>query len=364
MTEEEYLLAKKQIKIEWKQLILHGELQDYDIANTGRIRVHSTGVECKLSKAYGTYNRYEFAHIKLNDGKIMNTGIHRLVGIMFIPIPEKYIKKGLNVKELVIDHIDNIRSHNIVSNLQWLTQKENMHKLFNSDKYIHSLRMEKKDVKNICEDLCNNMTIYEISQKYNYTEDVIYDIRYGRTYKDISKKYEFPTRRTKESVVIDICELLSQGLTCAKIATILNVNKSIAEKILAGITWTEISKNYTFPNKKMTKNNKDTYDKIVKICEMLQDGKSPSKVAKELNISKSTVQHIANRETHQDISKDYVFNYNKCKISDETIEKTCELIADGKMILKDIAKETGVSYSFVKSIKAKKYRTDISCKYF
>ena len=51
------------------------------------------------------------------DGKVYYKKIHRLLAIAFIPNPEN---------KLEIDHIDRVRTNNNLSNLRWVTHKENM----------------------------------------------------------------------------------------------------------------------------------------------------------------------------------------------------------------------------------------------
>ena len=102
---------------------------------------------------------------------------------------------------------------------------------------------------------------------------------------------------------------------------------------------------------------------ILQICEMLSNGKSPSMVSKELDISKSFVQHIALRENYTELSKGFVFNYDKFKVSDETVHNICKDLVSGSYFMKDIATRNNVSITFVKDIKYRRSRTDISDNY-
>lgn len=366
MTEEEYLIAKNNIDEEWKQLVLNGEYQKYDISNTGRIRNHETHREYKLRKPFGTYDMYTPVTLTLNDGTTYQNYIHRLVGIMFIPIPKKYIKNNISIEDLDIDHIDNIRCHNIVSNLQWLTHKENMTKMFNTSSYINSLRPADKEIKDICQMLEDGYLIYEIAKKYNYSESLIYKIRYGMHSKKISKKFTFKplSDNFDENIYNKMKNMLLEGESKLKISIIFNTTVDVVEKIQNDVSFEEINNYRIHKDSRISENNKQSNELIIKICEMLQSGMSPKRVSDVLNIPKSTIQHIASRETHTDISSKYIFDYDRCKVPDYKIKKVCELIKENKMPLVEIAKKVGVSYSFAKSIKRKKHRTDISCNYF
>ena len=363
MTDEAYYEELSIIDVVWKQLILDGELLNYDISNTGKYRDHSTGKIYKLSTVQGMKNTYEFAYIRLNSGKMYRTGIHRLVAIMFIPIPKKYIDAGFGISSLVVDHIDNVKYHNIYTNLQWLTNQENQIKSVKDDsRYrVKSIATPKKIIKNICKDLENGMTIYDISQKYNCSEYLVYRIRYFHAHTDISRKYHFPTVLLSDDTVKIICEKISNGETVENIVNILGVKKSSVLNIKARRAWTRISENYVFPGDDF---NKDEYIQLIHdICKKLQQGVQPYIVARELGLKKSFVQHIASRETHVDISKKYIFTYSKCKVPDDIIHNICKDIESKKYYIKDISKRNNVSMFFVKCIKYRKHRTDISENY-
>lgn len=363
MTDEAYYEELSIIDVVWKQLILDGELLNYDISNTGKYRDHSTGKIYKLSTVQGMKNTYEFAYIRLNSGKMYRTGIHRLVAIMFVPVPKKYIEAGLHINSLVVDHIDNIKYHNIYTNLQWLTNQENQIKKVkaNSAYQVWSIATPKKIIKNICKDLENGMTIYDISQKYKCSEYLVYRVRYFQVYTDISKKYHFPTTTLSGDTVKMICEKLSKGETIESITNTLGVKKSSVINIKSRRAWTSISENYFFPGDDF---NKDEYIQLIhNICKKLQQGVQPYIIASEFGLSKSFVQHIASRETYTNISKDYIFTYSKYKVPDDIIHNICKDIESKKYYIKDISKRNNVSMFFVKCIKYRKHRTDISENY-
>lgn len=71
------------------------------------------------SKRFMTPQVDKMGYMRVNlhkDGKIHCRYIHRMVAQAYIPNPEG--KK-------TVDHIDSIKDHNYVSNLQWLTPGEN-----------------------------------------------------------------------------------------------------------------------------------------------------------------------------------------------------------------------------------------------
>lgn len=354
MTDKEFIEKLNNMEEIWKQLIYDGEYQNYDISNTGKIRNHKTCKEYKLSKITGMRNCYEFITITLNNGTTKNIGIHRLMAIMFIPIPEKYIKKGVNLRNLVVDHIDNIKYHNIIDNLQWLTQSENIKKRYVSDDFVNDILVTEETINDICADLSGGESIYEISKKYNVTESLVHDVRFKLRYTDISKDYKFPSRQISEDDARKICEQLSLGKSAKEVSDEFEYPYATVTHILVRNAWTHISKDYKFPNARTTD------DVVTQICELLQDRNSIKEVSKITGVSKRTIEHIRAGRTHTDISKNYVFEYNKFKLPDKTVHNICNDLASKKFMNKEIAERNNVSLTFVKDIKRRKSRTDIS----
>ena len=360
MTDEEFYKERAKMKEEWRQLKIDGVDLNYDVSNTGKIRKNDTKEILTLSKTEGMKNCYEFYCIKFPDGTKKNIAIHRLMAIMFLPIPKKYERKLMQSKKgkikLVVDHIDNVKYHNIISNLQWLTNRENIVKTFkNAD--TREFLVSEKTIEDICRDLGDGMTIYDASVKYGVSETLVHDIRYRLRYRWISEDYIFPKKQIVPERVVKICELLQEGKTAKEAAKLCDCKESTVTHILAGVSWKHISKNYKFPNKQLTE------DLVRYICEELQKGRKSKDIADELHITKFTVNKIKWGDTWKEISKDYNFNVSKFKCSDEVVRRICEDLSTKKFTRQQIADRNGVSLSFVKDIKCRKARTDISKDY-
>ena len=104
----------------------------YEVSNIGRVRslnYRNTGKE-KVLKNIECSNGYLMVNLTKN-GKQKQFKVHRLVAEAFIPNPEG---------KPCIDHINTIRNDNRVSNLRWVTQKENCNNELSKKKYSENHR--------------------------------------------------------------------------------------------------------------------------------------------------------------------------------------------------------------------------------
>jgi hypothetical protein len=87
--------------------------ENYEVSNLGNVRNVKTG---KILKPRVNCNGYK--QIGLHGIKSKTTPLHRLISLAFIDNPEN---------KPCIDHIDNNRTNNNISNLRWATLGENSH---------------------------------------------------------------------------------------------------------------------------------------------------------------------------------------------------------------------------------------------
>lgn len=111
----------------WKDVPSDNHLQ---ISNYGRARTHQKTYDHK-NMAFCTYrlitsddngHGYQFIKYK-NNHKNCRVYVHRQVAKLFIPNPHHYKQ---------VNHIDGNKRNNAVSNLEWVTAKQNVHHALNT----------------------------------------------------------------------------------------------------------------------------------------------------------------------------------------------------------------------------------------
>ena len=120
----------------------------YEICETGDVRNIKTG---RVLKQWINSNGYWCVEIRVNKQKRKYL-THRLLGEFFLT--------KRNVDDIEIDHINRVRTDNTLSNLRWVTNKENL-----ANRSFNKLKME--TIINIINDYESGLTIEEIFNKIN-----------------------------------------------------------------------------------------------------------------------------------------------------------------------------------------------------
>ena len=154
----------------WK--LFDSEFDDYMVSNMGRLKSLKFGNEriMKLSLTKKGYSR-----VCLNQNKhIKHLKIHRAVAIAFIENPDNKIE---------VNHIDGNKQNNHVSNLEWVTAKENMIHAFTTglkkpnislNEHHGMCKLSNENVLNIRNEYkSGNYTQYELAIKYNCSRPMI-----------------------------------------------------------------------------------------------------------------------------------------------------------------------------------------------
>lgn len=216
-------------------------------------------------------NRFLTIHKVFNDylGVSLNTinknivmPIHRLMMLCFYPIP--------NPENYQVNHKDGVKTHNVLSNLEWATRSENILHAYRTGLHhlgednVHSTISNDTAIK-ICELLQTGLyTNQQIANMVDTTCHIVDDIKKGHSWGHISKDYTFYQRPGKlftDDMINSICSYFennpkSDNLTVndycrdALMYCGFDANDSklvdSARKIYNHKYYTKISNNYNF----------------------------------------------------------------------------------------------------------------------
>ena len=220
-------------------IVLPNILPIYHISNFGRIYTTRTNIFKKPTMDSKGYLRLGLSI----GGKEFKFRIHRLVLMMFNPIPD--------CDKYQVNHKDGCRYNNCLYNLEWVTNLENMR---------HSI---------------------------NYLRD--------GNFISIETAYSIGKM------------LADNVLSFLKIAEIHNCPMYIVSNISKGISHKDVYDYYNLGNVNFIKygelhhNCKITDDQVKLIKTMLSNNVGVSEISRLLNISKSTISHIKSGHTHKNI---------------------------------------------------------------
>ena len=208
----------------WERIVLDGKEYDYFITEFGDIK-NSNGKILKIRKNNRGYKIVDLYYQGIKKTFL----VHRLVALTFIPNPKNY---------KTVDHINGDKNNNSVDNLEWVSYSENNTRALNNKLRIplygeqHQFsKYTEKDVEKICEYLTKNLSVKEISIKTDYPISLIASIKCGKSWRHISKKYQFVESR-----------YYMNAITRAKIIYLYTIEKKGIKDILEILGWENKSK--------------------------------------------------------------------------------------------------------------------------
>jgi len=150
----------------------------YEVSNFGNIKSLNFNKESIL-KLNLTDKGY--LHVSLFKNRIKKTtSVHRIVAISFIPNPEN---------KPCVNHIDGNKQNNKITNLEWVTVKENIHHSFNlglnsgkKGEHHNCCKLTEKDVLNI---RMSKLKQNKLAEKYLVSQMLISKIKTRKLWKHI-----------------------------------------------------------------------------------------------------------------------------------------------------------------------------------
>lgn len=214
---------------EWRKIDFIDNINPiYWVSNYGRVYNENTGY---VMDGHIIPNGYEIVSFYLIDGTRIWKHVHRLVMLAFCPIenPDLY----------VVNHIDGIKHHNYIWNLEWTTQQGNVAHAFANglrkcgEDSSHTV-FTNDEVHKVCKCMENGMNLYQISETVfgRYPDQQIQtlckNIYSKKFWIEISRNYNIDNYKRiyvfSKPQVEKICLCLEQGLSIDEITHIIEPN--------------------------------------------------------------------------------------------------------------------------------------------
>lgn len=140
----------------WKRI---EGFENYEVSDTGLVWSHLSNTLIKGQLTHG----YRCLNLRSSDGKYVRRPVHRLVAQAFIPNP---------LNKPSVNHKDLNPQNNNVSNLEWMTQKENALHAYDNGKtrgcYITPLTDEQ--IVDILQSYAQGESQNSIAKRYQMTQ--------------------------------------------------------------------------------------------------------------------------------------------------------------------------------------------------
>lgn len=170
----------------WKRIRIDRKKTSYEVSNLGRVRNIKT-----LVVKVPHLRKDGYLYVQLHVGKRLRMiNVHRLVAIAFIPNPNNKPQ---------VNHIDGIKFHNMVNNLEWVTASENTKHAVDNGLLVnpsgvdakHAIYPREQIVQTIELLKLKTMTSKEISEVTGVKLDTVNKIRSGKQQVKLSNELGF-----------------------------------------------------------------------------------------------------------------------------------------------------------------------------
>jgi len=166
-----------------------------------------------------------YVYVKYRDGIFHKKQLGRWLLLTYKPIK--------HAEKFEVNHIDGDPCNNTLDNLEWVTRRENMmhaadNNLLPYGENHHNSKYKDSLIHEICQDIIDGLSSSEIQIRHGVNNQLVNDIKSGRSHKKISKLYIDKgfvyTKKTKDEdikLAHKICKMIEKGMT----------NKDIVNKL-------------------------------------------------------------------------------------------------------------------------------------
>ena len=156
---------------------------------------------------------YYEINLRTNNNTQKSWKIHKLVALIYLGAPPKHLT------DPTIDHIDSNIKNNDYTNLRWMNREINssIRKNKGTGEQNHEAILTERQVIEICELLLQGLSLQEIANQYNVHKSTISNIKRKKNWTHLTNCYEFKNIPKKNIVRDQIYELLSQNISTKNI---------------------------------------------------------------------------------------------------------------------------------------------------
>lgn len=143
----------------------------YHVTRNGKVYSNKLGAWVRKSSFYtksrnGRNCGYEYVVLHV-DGRQKGFGVHKLVAMAYIPNPNNYP---------IVMHLDNRRTHNVVSNLMWGTPKMNMAQMAKDGRSTRKYKFSKRQYRRLVRLREQGWTLQRLGEKFGVSFSVVYRV--------------------------------------------------------------------------------------------------------------------------------------------------------------------------------------------
>ena len=303
-----------------------------------------------MIKTYGLKGSSGYRHVDL-DKNHRNVDMHRLVAKHFVKIPDEFIQQGYHEGNLIVNHIDGNKENNRWDNLEWLTRYGNIQHASRNN--LMRVTVTDVELRKIWILLSKGYKDIEISKLINVNKETINNIRHQHSDRYKTDEFDWPGKNdisdeVRERYMTYIDEY-NKGLSLREIAVKYNSSESSVRRAFRkypDLVCRKAENEYQAKKERRLM----SMEELKQIFEYLKQGLTNGEIARITDRPITVIRNIRNKETYTEESKDQVWPMSEDKIPNNANPKVIKQILDmysKGMDGREIAKEFNLSPSTI-----------------